>query len=262
MKKYILLLGVLVMLAVFAACSNDEPTAPKPLESVGEKVFDAIEIENQKHISVTNDSGGIYIYGYPNQDVIETLLYRTVSAEAKKLAEQRLGDIELQHRKTENNIDIFATIDTQPGGLNYTSWYSLDMPNNMVVDITAIWDDINIFDMDTTLTVTDAKRNISVVRHSGSTQLTTLAGDIYVEIAMPDSGYCIAETGAGDIVVRVPQETSARIELVSQSGSVTVNNLEVNDQVEQSGSLSGVLGLGEGEITLATNRGAIVLNGF
>ncbi|MBN1482426.1 hypothetical protein EH223_10335 [candidate division KSB1 bacterium] len=261
-QRYLWLAIVLISVLIYFACSEDKSVSPKALENVGEKVFGAISIEQQKHLYVKNDSGGVYIYGYPDQDVIETLLYRTVSAESKKLAEQRLADIELKHDKADDLINIFTTVNTQPGRLRYTSWYSLEIPNKMVLDIHDVWEDINVFDLDTTLMVRDAGHNVSIVRHSGSAQVNTLTGDIYMEIAVPDSGYCVGHTGAGDIVVHLPQETSATIKLVTQDGLISVNNLEVKNEVATPSSFEGLLGLGEGEIILETGRGSIILQGF
>lgn len=260
--RYFRLAALLSSILIFFACSEDKSVSPKILENVAEKVFGTISIENQTHLYVKNDSGGVYLYGYPNHDVIETMLYRTVSAESKKMAEQRLADIELQHEKSDERITIATMINTQPGRLHYTSWYSLEIPNKMVLDVSGVWEDVTIFDMDTTLAVRDVRHNIAIVRQSGSAFVNTLDGDIYMEIALPDSGYCQGKTGGGDIVVRVPRETSATIRLKSREGPVSVNNLKVTNEVNAPGSVEGIIGLGEGEITLETARGSIILSGF
>lgn len=263
MHKRYSFLGMTLLAALFIGCATDETSGPKKaLERADERLFGAIEFENQRHVSVKNDSGGIYIYGYPNQDVIETLLYRTVAAEDEVTAKNHLGDVELKFDKTDEQVSIYTAVTAPPGRLRYTTWYSLDVPNKMVLTIDKIWDDVTVFDMDTALTVIDAWRNVSIVRHNGSAQVNAVRGDIYLEIAIPEGGICAGQTNEGDIVARIPRDTSAKIKLLSHQGNVVVKNLTLKNEVGGTGALEAVLGLGAGEILLETGRGSIELSGF
>ena len=72
------IISSLLFLLFFFTCSQNDPAGPKPLKNVGEQVFGSIDMDDQTHINVKNDSGGVYIYGYWNQDVIETMLYQAL----------------------------------------------------------------------------------------------------------------------------------------------------------------------------------------
>ena len=144
MKIHPIILSLL-FLPFLITCSQNDTVGPKPLENIGEQVFGSIDMQDQTHINVKNDSGGVYIYGYWNQDIIETMLYRTVSAESRTAAQERLLDVQLQHSRSEETIDIFATINTHPGRLRYSSWYNLELDNKLVLNIQDIPDDITVF---------------------------------------------------------------------------------------------------------------------
>ena len=248
---------------LFISCSQDDsPSGPILYVSAGEKIFGSIEWNGQKAISVANDSGGVYVYGYLNQQDIATMLYRKVSAAEINDAEARLTDITLDNTSSENQIDIFATIDTAPGQYRYDSFFSLELDRSIAVTLNNVGNDITIFDMDTTLIVNDAAKNVSVVRLTGSCDIQSLEGELYIEMELPEDGFCRGETNLGDIVVRLPKTTSATLTATTDEGTVTVRNLEVNDKVETASSLEGVLGNGNGEIVLHTKVGNIDIQGF
>lgn len=257
------ILLLITMGALLVSCSQDDsPAGPILYVSAGEKVFDSIEWNGQKSVSVANDSGGVYIYGYLNQPDIATLLYRKVSAAEINDAKARLGDISLNSTTSQDHIDIFTTINAKEGQYRYDSFFSLDLDRSIAVTLNNIGDDITVFDIDTTLVVNDAAKNVSLVRQTGSCDIRSLEGELYIEMQLPEDGFCRGLTNLGDIVVRIPKETSATLKATTDEGAVTLRNLDVNDKVESTTSVEGVLGNGDGEIVLHTRLGNIDIQGF
>ena len=118
------------------------------------------------------------------------------------------------------------------------------------------------FYMSNQITTRNIKDHVKIVGHSGSCDIETEKGEIEIEIVIPDRGYCKALTLDGAITLRIPKETSASINAQTDKGAIIYENIKILDISQQSGKLSGQLGNGEGEISLATKNGNVTIIGF
>ncbi len=103
---------------------------------------------------------------------------------------------------------------------------------------------------------------VTVNEHTGSCRIDTISGDISIHLWLPTGGECIATADEGRIALQVQSLASARVSLLTGAGNVTVINLSLTNVVQSSGSLTGILGAGAGEIRLATGGGDVVLIGY
>ena len=138
----------------------------------------------------------------------------------------------------------------------------MEVPYQMLCQIENATEGIYVFDLDSTLFINNAKDNIEIQRHNGSCEINTSKGNISVEIALPDSGFCRCSTSMGDIVMKLPVTTSATVYAKSNEGTVGYTNLTFSSLSQKTDFLSGTLGTGDGEIYLETQKGNIQILSF
>lgn len=138
---------------------------------------------------------------------------------------------------------------------------SLSVPCSLSCVLDQVAGEIHVSDLDSTLTIKNAY-GVTIQRHMGSCAVSSLKGNVRVEIALPDKGYCRVVADAGDIFLALPANSSAIVTARSSNGTVDYAGLTFSTLQEQYGSVSGMLGTGNGEIRLQTKRGSIHLTGM
>jgi hypothetical protein len=136
---------------------------------------------------------------------------------------------------------------------------TLGVPFGMDVDLETTTD-VHVSDLTGTLSVRCGD-SASVERHAGSCDVAAGRGGLGLEVAVPDSGYCLARTGEGDIVLRLPPTASARLTARTGHGIVTVSGLTLAGRIDGAGYVSGTLGAGLATVDLQTARGNITVVG-
>ena len=59
-------------------------------------------------------------------------------------------------------------------------------------------------------------------------QVSLSKGDLEVELALPTNGYCRCFNDEGDMIIKIPIETSATLNLHTNSGTISYDNLNIN----------------------------------
>jgi len=256
--KLIFFLSIILIIG----CSNSDTTDPIELVQQSTKVTSDISLADISKISVENSKGGLIING---SDVDETLSYtlsKTVKAESGDKAQAHFDDIELETETLNDSMKFFVKYPSDSDRLESYGYLDLDIPRGIPCTISNMREGIYSSYMSNTITVKNVKDHIKIVGHNGSCDLETEKGELEIEIAVPDSGFCKAVTLDGDIILKIPTETSAAISAVTESGTVTYENLVISNMNQEEGKLSGVLGSGSGEIIISTKNGNINITGI
>jgi hypothetical protein len=87
-------------------------------------------------------------------------------------------------------------------------------------------------------------------------------GALALEVAVPDSGNCFGITGGGDITLRLPVTSPARLFARTEDGTVRVTGLALADRLDSAGYVSGTLGAGTAVIHLETKKGNVEVIGL
>jgi DUF4097 and DUF4098 domain-containing protein YvlB len=87
----------------------------------------------------------------------------------------------------------------------------------------------------------------------------TVSGDLKVVFSAPFSGTLTTNTVSGDVKVNISQTSSFRFTLGTQSGDVT-NHLSAHDTSKTDTLLTGVVGNGDGTVTIHTRSGDVSLD--
>jgi len=256
-------LGIfLFMIFLVLSCSREEYTAPPTFETYGMREFDGIKLSGEHTLQAQNRIGSIYIYGQVLDDTIMVYIYKTITAESKELAQDHFADIRLKH--SSHNDTLYTSIDPvyHPKIEQYSCALFLTIPYQMTCMIQNTTETVSVSDLNSKLIVKNSNNEIEVIRHVGSCEVNTLEGNISIEVAIPDSGFCRGVTACGNILLKIPDTTSSRLSAYSHSGKVGYSNLTFANTVQKSDSLAGILKDGDGEIYLETKEGDIEIIGF
>ena len=96
----------------------------------------------------------------------------------------------------------------------------------------------------------------------GSVTVELVNGDIDSKVTLPLDGIIDMGVGNGDIKLEIPKNTSAQFASSVVNGKINVSNLNLQNKVETSKSVSGTCGEGLGTINLSTVNGDIDVKGF
>ncbi|UCE06389.1 MAG: DUF4097 family beta strand repeat protein [bacterium] len=262
LKRNIRLCIFLFMIFLVLSCSRENGTEPLTLETYGMREFGGIKLSGEHVIHSQNSIGSIYIDGKVLDDTLLVYIYKTITAESKKLAQDHFSDIRLKHFSL--NDTLYTSIDQvyHPKIEQYSCALFLTIPYQMECMIQNTKEKVSVSDLNSKLIVKDSNDEIEVIRHIGSCEVNTLEGNISIEVAIPDSGFCRGITACGDIFLKIPDTTSAKLSAYSHSGKVEYSNLTFANIIQKSDSLAGILEKGSGQIYLETNEGDIQIIGF
>jgi hypothetical protein len=251
----------LMVLGCLSGCTKNETVSPVETQSFSERPFGSIPVEREKSFQIVNRFGGVLINGHL-QDGIDTYLVKTVSLTDPSLAQTALDAIQLARRTVGDTLCAAVQVNDRTSGADHECWISLDVPDTLDCVLDSVARQIRVFDMTGQLDVRNAEAGVEVTRHSGNLRIAARQGDISLEAALPDSGYCVARTGSGNILLRIPESTSSTVRAIARKGVVGFSNLNWTNVVQHADSLSGTLAEGRGEILLESQKGNIKLIGY
>ena len=86
--------------------------------------------------------------------------------------------------------------------------------------------------------------------------------NVEARVTLPPSGFIDITIGNGNADLFIPVNTSATFSAVVGNGSIDLANLELQNLVTTNKTVMGVLGEGNGAITLRAGNGRINASGF
>ncbi len=255
--------GAVILLFCVWNCAERPPVSSLPFEENLEKVNGETTRTSERALVIRNPLGGLLVTGSNAREVLRWSLTKTISSRRGFAGRNEFAQIALQ-AATRNDSLFFEII--APGNseaVRYLCGLALVMPANMACHVVSVGGLVNISNLDTTLSIEGAKYEVNIAKHSGSLVIAALQGSIAVENVLPDSGFCLVNTGQGNIAVKLPDKTSAQLHARTSNGSVNSSGLVFTHILEQSPkTLRATLGEGRGQINLSTAYGDISLLGF
>lgn len=251
----------LIALFLFGCKSNSSTEVIKLVSASGPE-FGEFVITGADQIEIENEIGGIILNGSNSKDTIQYYLNKMVRAETVLKAESEFSEIKLINEQEDNSIkySIFA-----PENSAYYEYYcsmSLDIPYELPCSINQPNKGVHSNYLDSTLIIQNSTGMIEVTKHTGSCDVKTSLGNIFIETILPEKGFCRSYSASGNIRLEILVNTSATIYAKTADGLVSYENLTILDLEESDDQLIGKLGSGDGEIYLETNQGNIEIVGF
>jgi len=263
-KKQTYVISVLVITFIFTmfGCNQNNPTEIINLVEESDTEFGEITIINSKHIEVENRIGSILLSGVPVANVVQYYIYKTIKAETNIKAKEHFEDISIQSVQI---IDTTKCSIDAPGNTEYIEYsclFGLDIPYGKPCTINRLNKGITTSQLSSSLYVKNSLGKIEVTKHTGSCDVKTSSGNVYIEMILPASGFCRSYTSSGEIKLEIPVNTSANINAKTSNGVISYSNLNIQNIIQSTGKLSGQIGSGNGIILLETEKGNIEIAGF
>jgi len=274
-KKFIQLAGgFTIILILLTACgggietnfsvNNDGFEFPfnEPSFFAYETLTIELPIVNQKSISLEGVRGDIEIEGQVDANSVIVTAEKRVGSDSLEDAEEHMNELEILAK---DQIDEFIIQTLQPGntqGRKYIVDYHIILPSEFEIEVTLTNGDISVQDVENSLMVDAVNGNVFLSNVFGSAVVDLTNGSIDSTMDLPLDGEIRMFTNNGNIGLSIPTSTSAIFAASVTNGSIRTSNLEFDDAVQNTKSLTGTLGIGEGVIDLGSINGHISVVGF
>jgi DUF4097 and DUF4098 domain-containing protein YvlB len=250
--KLSLLLIFLVNSVSLMNCNQYDPICSNnPNDNVSNTNFTAedsfsyeIDVMDHSGLSLEAINGTIVVSEDSEANSVKIRGVRQVQSESIRDANAHLEELMVDIRDLKNEILVRTIQPNQSEGRNYIINYTITLPRNM---------DININGVNGHIILDEIQGNVFV---------NLINGNIDGEVSLPPGGTINMNLINGNMVLNIPENTSAQIGAKTINGSVSAANLEIQNRIETSNSLTGTCGDGDGEIFLNTINGNIMVIGF
>jgi DUF4097 and DUF4098 domain-containing protein YvlB len=201
------------------------------------------EVASQTRLVLEAINGTISITGVPGADVVMVDGTREVHAETLDEAQQALPELQVDVEKFAEEVVVRTVQPSDNDRRNFVVNYEISLPANLAV------------------VVTSANGNIDVINIDGSVSVGLANGNVEARVTLRPGGFVDVVIANGDADLFIPVSTSATFSAVVGNGSIDFSNLELQNLVTTNRTVMGVLGEGNGAITLQTGNGRITASG-
>ena len=240
---------------------NEDLTGSNQFEAQAPFSF-AVEVTTQLAVTLNGVNGDIEFAGVAGLDSVRIEGVRRVFSNSIADAEAHLPDIEVVIDVRAGEIGIQTEQPSSSSGRNYVVDYQVTMPSELLAQIENANGNITVESLENTARAQVANGNVVLDDISGDALAQTGNGNIVCRATLPAAGQASLTTGNGNINLQIPTSTSAQFSAAVGNGIITVSNLSLQDQTITANLVTGRLGAGDGQVTLATGNGNITAVGF
>ena len=266
MRRNILAVTVIAALAV--GC--DDPPGPSSGGPVGNQNFLAeaslnidLDASTRTTFRVEGINGNITVVGVAGTETFMIRGERQVWSESVADAQEYLDRLEVVVTELGNEMLIRTVQPPNTGGRNLVVNYELSVPARLIAQLVNINGNVTVQLMDNVVLATNTNGNVTLDDVLGDQTVMLVNGNIVGQITTLSLGGVLDfQTVNGNVVLDIPQNTSARFSAHLVNGTITVSGLVLTNSVSTMTSLTGTLGGGQGIIDLRTVNGNIHASGF
>jgi len=251
---------VLAIALIFSSCT----ICPNGNDHVDNTQYEASEqfsyeyiVDDQTNFSIDGINGNITIIGKSDINYIHISGERKVESETIDDAEECLEDLQVQ---INNNDYEFSVLTRQPSntyGRNYIVNYYITVPRNFRLNIYNVNGNIETDSINNNIHLTQTNGNIYFHEIYGSIESYLTNGNIISKMALPLNGVCKLATVNGNVVLSIPDTTSAQIAANITNGNITITGLTLTSQQTSPHEVTGILNDGNGTIDIDVVNGSI-----
>jgi DUF4097 and DUF4098 domain-containing protein YvlB len=195
-----------------------------------------------------------------DSDTIQVTFDKWATGDDKEEAEDRMDDIRISLSEDTGSGVLSIDVDRRSyswGG--YGCDVSLNLPSSLALDLKSTNGAIKIQDTRGSATLETSNGSITVRNHYGELDGSSSNGAINADITLPAHGECILRTSNGQIVLSIPNTTSAMIEASTSNGKIEIAGLDVTATKVGKTDFKGKMGSGKGYIDLETSNGNVLV---
>jgi hypothetical protein len=208
-------------------------------------------------------NGNVDVVGVAGTETFMIRGERQVWSESVADAQDYLDRLEVAVTEVGNEIRIRTVQPPNTGGRNLVVNYELSVPARLVAHLGNLNGNVTAQLMDNTVSVINTNGNVTLDDVLGDQLVTLVNGNVESQTPIMALGGVIdLETVNGNVVLDIPQNTSAHFSAHLVNGTITTTGLVLLNPVSTLTSLTGTLGGGQGIIDLRTVNGNIQASGF
>jgi len=261
---------VLILLTaciLFLSCGDDGPLDTgdhvKNTDFVAEETV-SFQVAVIDHIRLRLEAinGNVSIAGISGANAVDIIGEKRVGSESMSDAQEHLQWLEVIVQHSADEIYVKTIQPQETHGRSYAIDYTITLPPDLEALIENVNGVVTIAEINNLVSVMNINGLVALNEILGSAQVALVNGQIESEVTLPLDGTIGMSTVNGMIELHIPQSTSAEFSATVGNGVISLSNLDLQDQVSSSNSLSGTLGEGQGTISLNTGNGNIIVTGF
>jgi len=234
---------------------NTDYTAKEPFS------FD-IAVKNQNRIEIEGINGPITITGKPGISTVKIWGEKVVESDSYEDAQTHLEYLEVRISDKTEKIAIETEQPSVTHGRNYQVSYNVIIPDYWDIAIENVNGRVEIDSLNGDVGIGLVNGDVVLKEISGNVCVGVTNGTVNSKVALPLNGLCMITTVNGQIQLSIPKTTSAALVAKVTNGTVNVSNLLLRNMVSSRNSVSGVLGDGQGTISVESVNGTINVGGF
>jgi hypothetical protein len=206
--------------------------------------------------------GDIEIEGQDDADSVTVIAQKWVGSDSLEEAEMHLNELEILITEETEEILIQTSQPEDSQDHRYIVDYHIILPSNLEIEVTLVNGDIGVQDVQNSVVIDAVNGDVFLSNTAASAIVSLSNGSINSNMVLPLDGEIRMYTDNGNIDLGIPTSTSAVFAASVVNGVISDSNLEFDDAVQTSESLTGTLGNGEGMIDLGTVNGNISVVGL
>jgi DUF4097 and DUF4098 domain-containing protein YvlB len=258
-----ILLLMFLVLALFAACSDDSTTEPRVNKfSAVETVMVDVSSQARTGLNLAGINGEVTITGVAGGGPISITAIKKVKSHTQADANTGLALLSVAADSTGSDVGVRTVHPANPAGRNYEVNYTVSLPDILPVGVANVNGKVTLQSILADVTVQLANGGIVLDDITGSASIDLANGTIFASVTLPPAGQIDFDLANGEIDLFIPVLTSATFAANAVNGSITVIGLTLTDVTQTVGSLTGTLGGGDGSISLDVGNGTIEVEGI
>lgn len=247
---------ILTALALWK-CENDQSTVPKQIWDKEDTITLEFATQGLPVLKLVNYYGGFIIYGHSYGRKINVSATRRAESPTRNNLDVMLDGIQIPIGQEADTVYLQVQAPVAQRHEVYACGLNVFIPYGMPVCIGYAKNAIITNELDSLVTVRNAKSRILLARHSGSADLTAQSHINLEIVELRPHGFITAVSDSGDVNMVLPEEADATILAQSFYHPVELINIKLDTFVKSYYTASGFLGSGEARIHLKTTYGTI-----
>ena len=260
---FFLLLAVILVSSCSSDSDGDVSLVSNTNFEASESFNIVVPVVNHTLFTLIGVNGEIDINGEAGADSVTISGIKRVLSESIEDAQAHLQDLQINVQDLQTEIRVETIQPAFSGGRTYIVNYTVTLPRFLMNHVNNLNGIVALDSIDNDVTVLNLNGNATLTNITGSASANILNGLIQGSVTLPLNGVIDLTTLNGDINLEIPVNTSAALSASVTVGTITTQNLVLQNIVSTPTSLSGTLGSGEGTINLETKQlGNITVTGI
>ncbi len=251
-----------VSLLLLACVDNQTVFGPCCSASAEETFSLQADAAGRTQFRLTGINGTVTIVGVSNTQTVLIKGIRRVEAGSQADADESLALLQVDVSQTAAQVSVRTTQPQNTQNRNFVVEYEVTLPAGLSVLITNVNGNVTVTGVANTVLVVNTNGNVVLEEITASADVDLVNGNIDARVTPPAAGFVTLGSVNGNVTLDVPIDVSAELSMTLTNGTLSVFNLDVQNQTSSSRNLTGTLGAGNGEIVLTTTNGNLSITGF